>query len=187
MLKNLYTRFLSKIHSLFTAIFGDFSWQAPAWIGQAKLKAKTHPKQFWQGVTVIAVLCLLSLLSYHWYHHRPQPQQIIAQITAPHITPNEKSLVPDNLNIEFGVVVDGTLNTRSAAPLNAIGKPIKQGVKLTPQVSGTWSWETDSHLIFIPDKDWPAGQTYTVEFDRDFFAANASPASLKKHFCYPAF
>ncbi len=187
MLKNLYTRFLSKIHSLFTAIFGDFSWQAPAWIGQAKLKAKTHPKQFWQGVTVIAVLCLLSLLSYHWYHHRPQPQQIIAQITAPHITPNEKSLVPDNLNIEFGVVVDGTLNTRSVAPLNAIGKPIKQGVKLTPQVSGTWSWETDSHLIFIPDKDWPAGQTYTVEFDRDFFAANASPASLKNTFATQPF
>nr|WP_019217176.1 hypothetical protein [Legionella tunisiensis] len=113
---------------------------------------------------------------YYWYKNQPQPQLVTAAITAPKITPltEEETLVPDNLTIDFGFKeVQDNFVTQSVAPLQLIGKEVPEGIELSPAMPGKWRWESDSRLVFTPDQDWPAGQTYDIHFVKHAFAATA--------------
>lgn len=54
------------------------------------------------------------------------------------------------------------------APLSEIGKTVTHGIEMTPNLPGTWTWNTDSQLVFTPSEDWPAGQKFTIHFSSDF-------------------
>ncbi|MHB1220650.1 MAG: alpha-2-macroglobulin family protein [Gammaproteobacteria bacterium] len=170
------------IKKFFAALFGDVSWKAPEWLRHLGQTATIKPKAFWGGIIAVILFLSLSIYGYLWYQAQPQPERVIAQVIPPKLTPNEHELVPDNVGIEFGIPANGELSSRAVAPLSMVGKTVTDGISMSPAMPGTWVWASDHHLTFTPDEDWPAGQTYTVKFDKRFFATGAKMASWSATF-----
>ncbi|KTD68242.1 hypothetical protein Lste_1400 [Legionella steelei] len=173
---------LSLLINAFSSVFGKLNWRSPPWVNYLCSKSKSSPKKFW-GSSLLIVLILISAGCFlHWYKNLPQPIYTTAQITVPDITPNtEEQLVPNNLIIDFGIKNNGFIN-QSVAPINLIGKTVSEGIVITPKMLGTWTWNTDSQLVFTPSEDWPAGKKYTVLFANSAFAPNANMESHKFSF-----
>ncbi|MBN2812156.1 MAG: alpha-2-macroglobulin [Spirochaetales bacterium] len=57
----------------------------------------------------------------------------------------------------------------SAVPAGEEGNTVEDGITLTPDLPGVWTWVSDSMLSFRPDQDWPVGQTFKVEFAKNYF------------------
>jgi alpha-2-macroglobulin len=169
MAKYILATCITAIATFFHFLFGKLSWNAPPWIKYLHSKAVASPKSFWGKTIVVIVVFTALAYALHWYQHRPQPEQIIAQITPPKIMPNEKGMRPDDLNINFGMIVNGSLNNKPVAPINLINQTLNQGITMNPSLPGKWTWQSDSHLTFTPEVDWPAGQTFTLTFTKDFF------------------
>lgn len=161
------------ILNAFSAVFGKLNWNSPPWLAHLHQQSKNSPKTFW-GISFLSALLFIS--AGYWYKNLPHPIYTTAAITAPAITANAETLVPNNLLIDFGVKNNGFLN-KSVAPLSLIGKKLTQGIEMTPKMPGIWTWSTDSQLVFTPREDWPAGQKYTLHFAQDFFAPNANMES----------
>lgn len=174
--------FFAFISGLFAFLFGKISWTTPPWLAALKSQATQHPKGFWSGFLALIVIVCGSYLGFLWYQNLPQPKLIVTQITPPKITPNEKTLIPHPLKIDFGIITNGELSPRPVAPLSLVGKPVTQGIEMTPHLPGKWQWDTDSELTFTPDKDWPAGQTYTINVTQNFYAPNTKIESLSYSF-----
>lgn len=172
MLKKLWSAFYSKLTAFITFFTGRISWSCPPWISYLRKKERGEPKLFWGILSGIILLTIFLVYGYHWYQRLPKPLRVSAVITAPQITPLAKTLVPGDLLIDFGIQQNGFV-PKSVAPLNLIGKEVTTGITLTPVMPGKWIWNSDSRLVFTPIQDWPAGQNYTVEFDKKVFARNA--------------
>lgn len=170
------------LKQLWAALFGRFSWQTPPWINYLCSKTSGRPKAFWGKVAIFLLVGVAIIWGYCWYQSRPEPNRIVAQLTPPKLTPNEKELIPNPLTIDFGLISNGLLNNRPVAPLNLLNTPLTKGVTMVPALDGEWVWESDSRLTFTPDEDWPAGQTYTITFAKDFFTANAKMAEYQYSF-----
>lgn len=165
---------LSPFKKAFSSVFGKLNWRSPPWINYLGTKSKTSPKLFWgSSLIIVLILCAVGY-SLYWYNNLPKPIYTTAQITVPDITPNsEEQLIPNNLILDFGIKNNGFIN-QSVAPLNQIGKTITSGIEMSPQIPGSWTWNTDSQLVFTPSEDWPAGQKFTIHFTPDFFAPTAN-------------
>ncbi len=59
--------------------------------------------------------------------------------------------------------------TTPSRKLNLRGKRAMNGLKLSPDIAGTWRWENDYSLTFKPRTDWPSGQTYQLALDKSLF------------------
>lgn len=164
-------------------IFGDFNYTPPVWL--AKLTAflvatrlgcyfaaffsmrKTNPKKFYTqlGTAAIAVTALSfgTYFGVGWWKSRPQPRVVTFQIMAPGIT-NPETLEAENLVIKF---------SQSVAKLEDLNKVIAEGIKLKPEILGSWSWENDQTLKFKPDfktkADWKIGTEYSLDFKKSLF------------------
>lgn len=178
-------RILSKIWAAISAfpalVFGRAVWSSPPWLNYLQHKAVEKPRMFWSACLGLLLLLAGAVYGYCWYKNRPEPQWVTAVITAPEITPLAEKLVPNVLTIDFGLK-NKILTPQSVAPLRNVGKEVTKGVELIPAMAGKWKWESDSRLIFVPAKDWPAGQTYRVRFTQDFFTAKTRMKSLEDSF-----
>lgn len=163
------TAILASISAFFLILFGRIAWTKPQWLKRLQTQASAHPTLFWRTVIASLVFLFIVVLGWHWYRSLPTPPQIIAHVTPPELTPLGKTVVPDPLNIHFGMTLNKRFLPKPVAPLREIGKPIKQGITLTPALAGTWLWESDNHLIFTPAIDWPAGQSYRISFSKEVF------------------
>lgn len=165
------------IGSLFTLILGRLTWNTPPWLNYFRRKAAARPALFWG----LILLILISAFGYHWYKKLPRPHLVTTYITAPQITPVSKVLVPDVLTIDFGIHDNGFM-PKSVAPIKLIGKDIPKGITLTPNIPGKWVWQSDNRLIFTPSQDWPAGEDYTIHFEKAVFAAGTKMESYSYSF-----
>ncbi|MGL5743356.1 MAG: alpha-2-macroglobulin [Legionella sp.] len=164
---------LSLLVNAFSSVFGKLNWRSPPWINYLCNQSKSSPKKFWGRSAIVILLLIIGGYTAYWYKNLPQPIYTTAQITVPEITPNtEEQLVPNNLIIDFGIKSNVFVN-QSVAPLSQIGKTITNGIEMTPNMPGTWIWNTDSQLVFTPSEDWPAGQKFTLHFASNFFASTA--------------
>ncbi|KTD01362.1 alpha-2-macroglobulin [Fluoribacter gormanii] len=168
---------LSILLNALSSVFGKLNWRSPPWMKYLCYKSKSSPKMFWGSSLLIVLVLIIAGYSIHWYKNLPKPIYTTAQITVPDITPNtEEQLVANNLVIDFGIKNNGFIN-QSVAPLSQVGKTVTDGIEMTPKMPGTWTWNTDSQLVFTPSEDWPAGQKFTIRFAPDFFASNAKMES----------
>jgi uncharacterized protein YfaS (alpha-2-macroglobulin family) len=169
-------KFFTHLSAFLQLIFGKFSWENPSWMKHLR------PKQF--GSLVLIVLLLISSIVYglRWVHSLPQGEQITVNITLPELTPVAKTLVPEKLFLDFGVMIDGEFNYRAVAPISLIGKNISDNIRITPAIAGKWLWDADSRLVFTPEQDWPPHQTYTIFFNKNLFAPDTNMASMKVTF-----
>lgn len=169
------------VSSLFRAVFGQLNWNSPNWLLFLRNKAQKSPILFWSAATLALCAIIIACSALSWYQHRPKPIYTTALITAPSITPNEETLNPSPLLLNFGVEDKG-FNPKSVAPLDEIGKEVTQGLEISPAIKGQWYWNSDNQLSFVPKEDWPANQTFTITLAKSSVAANANLE--KYHFSF---
>ncbi len=161
-----------------TVLFGTFTWTAPAWLRRAASAIHSHRR-----TSIFLFLSLFLLVfgtwqAWRWYQSRPKPERIAVTVAPIPVTPLTKELHPANLVVHF---------SQSAAPLDRIGKPAGDGIRLDPPTAGAWSWISDSQLVFTPQHDWPADQKYTVTFDRKYFPRHVLLDRYQVEVTTPAF
>lgn len=168
---------------------GSVSWSPPpwlSWLGRslAGLVAvisgwrRKRPGVFWWSLAAIIWIALGSYQGWKYYQSLPKPARLSLHSIAPAATKLEKDAKPDNLFLEF---------SGSAARLEQVGKPVGQGITLSPQLKGEWKWETDARLSFTPQEDWAVGQTYTVTFSKDLFPPHVLLESYQHSFASASF
>ncbi len=167
-------------------LFGSLNWTPPKWFKtlrskwkDSKLSKKTdevweslrsNPKKSIQWATVALVLVTSIVWGgfklKHYYDTLPKPDYASTSISGPEIS-----------NALDGSVYGFTLYfTKSVAPLDQIGQPIKDGISISPKINGTWTWKTDKSIEFMPigaeafKTDWRVGEDYQVYFDKKIFA-----------------
>lgn len=142
-------------------IFGSFSWDPPPWLGYLcskaeRLSIRARGNRRLAALSSIVLLMFLAGLAYgtNWYRHRPKPVEVGVKITAPGLT----KLEDDKQKIFPCAVVF----SKSAAPLGMIGKTVNEGIGISPEIHGTWTWSSDHELRFMPKEDWQVGREYSV-------------------------
>ena len=84
----------------------------------------------------------------------------------------------DTLIVEF----DG-----SAAPIGMVGKEIQNedekfpAIEISPAISGSWTWNADSTLVFKAKERWQLGTSYKVKMNSKIFS---DLVSVKKDFSF---
>src|SRR5579883_1345772 len=169
------------LKAFFTRVFGQFSWNSPPWFNRLRNQILYRPFHFFGAVAGIFIILFIGISAFHWYQNRPKPALVSAYITAPKITPVTEEALPDVLTVDFGLNKGGFI-PKSVAPLNSIGKEVSELIHIEPEKAGKWSWTTSNRLEFVPDEDWPAGQTYTIHFDKNLFAPHTKMQSLDYSF-----
>ncbi|MFT3929176.1 MAG: alpha-2-macroglobulin [Spongiibacteraceae bacterium] len=152
---------------LLTILFGHWQWRAPIWLrwinsllARGWQRACARPKRSATiGVLLIATVAA-GFAGYRWYQHLPKPVETTFVVTPPPLTAwsdskNKFETFP--LQVEF---------SDSAAPLDAIGQTVKQGIAISPSIAGVWKWQSDKKLIFQPNADWPVGAEFSVDIDK---------------------
>ncbi len=159
---------------LISPIIGQVNWLIPKWyprakdIYQASIKRINNYSSIIGCVVILAIVAYLSgNYAYHWYLNKPKPIEPAHVITNTYgisfYAPEESGVITDPnqsyLKIKF------TGHRRSPAPIDKIGKEITEGIEISPEIKGIWSWHDDKNIYFKPEQPWPIGETYTVKLD----------------------
>jgi len=91
--------------------------------------------------------------------------------------------VPNPLRVSFSL--NGSLT--SVAALDAMDEKLKDKIKVSPALQGKWTWESENTLILRPEKDWPAGQEYSLSFNEKLFSKSVELEEYKTTFSTPSF
>jgi len=180
--------------SVLGKLAGSFSWTPPPWAAALQRMRREKPGRFWSCWAVIVLLILAAAGGYWYYRQMPRPLRLTAQIEAPEITPNVEDPRPDPLRVTFLYDLEHLQPEQkppdappSVARLDLVDQQIGSGIRLEPQMSGTWRWEGDRTLIFVPDREWPAGTRFRLRFDKQLFSPEARFSSLDYTFESPPF
>ncbi len=142
-------------------IFGNMSWSAPAWVPATGRAARQHPLTFTGSIAGVLILAAAGWFGWHWWENRPkpvEPNRITFEAPAPDISDYDHApLSVHPLTVTFSA---------SAAKLEALGKPVTDGIAMDPKLAGQWTWENDRTLKFVPAADWPVGRKIEVRFDK---------------------
>lgn len=57
----------------------------------------------------------------------------------------------------------------SAAKADEVEKTVNEPIEITPPINGTWKWENESKLVFVPSEDWKISTDYTVKLPKELF------------------
>ncbi|MDB6062843.1 MAG: alpha-2-macroglobulin family protein [Verrucomicrobiaceae bacterium] len=160
------------IAAVLGALFGRWQWQSPTWMQWCSAKSsqlwshcKANPKRSASIFVACIAIVAASFAGYRWYQLRPKPVETTFSYTAPPLT------VWDDVKAKYVIQPLVVQFSDSAAPLSAIGQPVKSGISMSPNIAGSWRWEDDKKLVFQPANDWPVGASFTVDFDKKKFFA----------------
>ncbi len=145
-------------------IFGDVSWQPPAWFVQTaegwRRIERAYPRLIAPVIIGVFLFSCAAAWTWNWYSHLPTPHHVAVKVGAIPVTPLQEELKFPPLVISF---------SESAARLEDLKKESLSGVRIEPRISGAWRWSSDTSLVFQPTEDWPADQTFRVVFEKKFF------------------
>jgi uncharacterized protein YfaS (alpha-2-macroglobulin family) len=183
MIKSIASKITAGIGLFLVTIFGKLQWSCPSWLLCLRQQMVMRSKTFWSLLIGVVLILAGAGYAYHWYQNLPKPILITASLTTPNITPISEKEAPviDPLVVDFGILADG-FTYKSVAPLSKVGKEVAEGVEISPEIEGEWTWSSDSKLVFQPKVDWPAGQKYTLHFTKDFFAPGTKMESYDYSF-----
>lgn len=99
-------------------------------------------------------------------------------VTSPGPTNIEQNQEPDPMVIYF---------SEPAASLDQLNKEVTEGIKLEPEIKGTWRWRNEQTLVFTPAEEWKIGKKYEVQFDKDFFPEHLKIDSYQTRFSSASF
>ncbi|MEJ2610211.1 MAG: MG2 domain-containing protein [Candidatus Thiodiazotropha sp.] len=183
-------RFFTSLGTVFSLLFGRMSWSAPPWVRFLVGLPRQYPRHV-LGALIIALL-LGGGIAY--YLQLPIPLRYLAQVSGPRLTPVvDEVLQPQPLTIAFDYDPDYLAETEQSLPevslanMMLLDKPITQGIRLQPALAGEWRWQDDQTLVFNPEEDWPAGQTYLVHLSKSLFRDGAKLKDESVSFTTPPF
>ncbi len=165
---------LRSILWLISPIIGQINWSVPKWYPRAKdiyqssIKRLNNYSLIIGGVVILGIITYFSgNYAYHWYLNKPKPIEpatvIVNTYGISFYTPKESGTLT-NPNQSY-LKIKFTGHRRSPAPIDKIGKEITEGIQISPEIKGTWSWHDDVNIYFKPEQPWPMGETYTVKLD----------------------
>jgi len=167
------------------SIVGEVHWTRPEWlrrIGARRLLA---------AVGIAIVLIAAAKLAIDYYGSLPKPPRIVAAVKPPGVTPIvDDELQPMPLVVNFSVRADARTSQTtvdSVARIDLVGKVVQSGVSLDPSIPGEWRWQNENRLVFQSSEDWPAGQKYSLRFDKSIFTPDILLADDQAKFTTPAF
>jgi hypothetical protein len=131
-------------------VFGQVSWQPPPWL--AAIFGGLSRGGRWLGAhksaSAVLFVALIALgggvyFGNRWLEKQPKPIEMSVRVDPPEATKLEENAKPDTLRVLFG---------GSAAPIERVKKPVTFGVELTPPLQGSWRWDSDRVLTFVPQR-----------------------------------
>ncbi|MDD5349948.1 MAG: alpha-2-macroglobulin [Chthoniobacteraceae bacterium] len=146
---------------LLELVFGKITWNPPVWWRGFGRAVTSYRRLAAALVALLVAVALGGLWADHYYRLLPKPRLVTLSALPISVTPLQEKLIPPPLTLRF---------SSSAAPLEALGKPVEKGVRITPPVPGVWRWERDRALVFRPEADWPAAASYHVALERNAVA-----------------
>ncbi len=166
------SKLAARLRTALAAAVGEISWTRPRWLqrlsestqrtgASLSRRARENPRSTALLVLGVCVATLIGLAAWQWYQSRPKPIEIAYLVNAPGLTcyacdpPGD----PQPLIVRFEA---------SVAPLENSGKALSadnSGMTMRPKISGVWSWDDDRTLKFLPEQDWPIGETFDVSID----------------------
>jgi alpha-2-macroglobulin len=188
---------LSPLAWLLRQVVGSPNWQAPGWLQWASQRLAPLGRKAQEQAAWVALAAALALGGAWGALHGPQggwknwwnwqtfsgAKQDASKVSAtsisvsgPERTPYEGDAKPRPVVLNFSA---------SAAPLARVGKEAAE-VSLSPALAGKWTWTAVNRLEFLPDQDWPIGETYTVTLGPKALAPHVS-ADRTLTFRAPAF
>ena len=159
----------TRLASLLAALFGRFSWQGPSWLvgdpakGTLGLLRRLVNGAKANRIPLLAtgVLALAGGGVYHYVTTRPPPPDQITLVATATTEipppPRREAADPPPVPAMFTVSFNS-----SAAPLDALEKPVMTGVSLSPKIEGQWRWLNERLLGFTPTNPWPIAEKFTV-------------------------
>lgn len=172
-------------------VFGVIIWHKPKWLITAINNVLRFAKERKTAFFSAVLMLILIIAGYCFFLSLPQPISYKATHSTPAVTTLSDVLNPEPLYIDFTPVLDDVENTDavsySVAKLALVGKVIPTGIKVTPELIGQWSWNSESQLKFIPKQDWSAGQEYKVRFDSSIFKSDIHLSDNEHVFKTPNF
>ncbi|MGE4543274.1 MAG: alpha-2-macroglobulin [Pedobacter sp.] len=173
---------------------GSFCWTPPPWAAALQRTRKQRPGRFWGGLAMVLLLTFATGAGYLYYRQLPKPLLLTAEIESPGITPNIENPQPDALRVTFIYDTERLQPEQelpdappSVARLELVDQRVEAGIHLEPAMGGSWSWEGDNTLVFVPDREWQAGTRYRVRFDKKLFSHEARFKTLSYEFHTPDF
>lgn len=166
--------------NLLTKLFGRIIYQPPGWIERPLGLVIANGRKALTGIIAVAVGGAILWGGYQAYQKRQlgkNPDYVTARVyDLPSFDFKEKK--PRHLTIRF---------SRSVAPTSSIGKPVKDGISISPKIEGVWTWASDQALSFTPQSDsngldWPIGQDFTVKFQKSLLASHVLMESYQVDF-----
>ena len=174
-------KFLGKIlHWIIKAILfilrpivGKVEWSVPFWVKPAnkfldKLTALIKKYVLW--IWLIVILIVAGVIGYNYYeawkNNKPKPIEI-APIEYVHA--NAKLYQPTKRNYHY--TNDNASRyyfiirfNESVAPATQSDN-ITEGINISPNVDGIWSWVNDKEIKFTPKNMWDIGKTYKISIE----------------------
>lgn len=141
------------------------------------------------GLLVLVVLGGAGWYGYDWWRgHRPVERPLVVErvvgvemrtVGAPSevVRNGERVLNERPVRLMFG---------ESAAPLEQVGHEVGDGLAWDPPVPGKWKWESQSELVFTPERDWPAGTSYRLRMAPRVLGTGVRPAVAEWEMVTPA-
>ena len=77
--------------------------------------------------------------------------------------------------------------SQPAARLDKLYVKLESGITMHPAVRGSWSWNSDRVLCFMPEEDWIPGTTYEVKLGNEIFNPQIKVRDREFSFSSPAF
>lgn len=159
-----------KPHKKFTLALVFGTWTPPPYLrligrgiaSAARAGARFVSRNRKAGLGILAAAAVLStgFFAFSWWQARqPKMLEVTCSVDGPYARTDWEEPVPAVYLLFSG----------SAVPAGEEGKPVAEGISLEPALGGTWTWESDSMLVFYPDQDWPVGQNFKVEFAKGYF------------------
>ncbi len=159
------------LRKILSPLIGQIDWKAPAWFAHVQNLATRIEKftnRYPLRIGAFLLVCIAAgiggVYGYQWYQNRPGPIVVapteyqearVSLFRLPEPTDYRKDNPTfDKLIIDFNL---------QAAPLESMKNVVTEGIELSPKLEGTWRWNNaGTQLIFTPQKDWAAGQKYTI-------------------------
>ncbi|WP_428771668.1 alpha-2-macroglobulin [Treponema sp. HNW] len=159
-----------KVKTVLTRIFGHYE---PAdWMRTGASVLKKIIKPVFKIVLVLAALCVLGLIALlvtvFIEAKRPVNMELDYQVYTP--------IVSENARAPLTILFSG-----SAVKLEDADAEVVENIEIKPALKGSWKWDGEDTLVFIPESPWPLGTKYQVVFSKKLFPShiNVRPLSLK--------
>src|ERR1700677_1333117 len=155
------------------AVFGNFTWQKPAWLQATGAAIRRRPAWSLVFPLVLAALATTGWWTWNWYSHLPKPLTIDWTTTLAVAGDPDDKFQSLPLTLTFD---------RSVARLEEIGKPAPTGITLWPAMKGAWAWQDGQTLIFTPTQDWPTATRFRIQLAPELFSPHACIETYAKDF-----